>query len=228
MGLDLNTLLLVTVYVEALLGLLLLFAWVQNSQIHGVVWWAFAHFLRAGSIFFFGMYGAVSNIIAIDIANSLLFTGFAVIWMGARVFDGRSVQPFWLAAGAVVWLLISRTPFIIDSMNARALFSAGIITTYTWLAAYEFWRGRSEQLVSRWPAIFISFAFGAMYLLHTPLAAILPWTRSNDVFASVWLTALSFEALLFTISLAFVLLAMAKERGEKRSINAARRVYAIR
>lgn len=74
MQLELNTLLLVTVYVEALLGLLLLFAWVQNSQIYAVVWWAFAHFLRAGSIFLFGMYGAVSNIIAIDIANSLLFT----------------------------------------------------------------------------------------------------------------------------------------------------------
>ena len=36
MDLDLNTLLLVTVYVEAMLGLLLLFAWVQNTQIIAV------------------------------------------------------------------------------------------------------------------------------------------------------------------------------------------------
>ena len=225
MGPDLNTLLLVTVYVEALLGLLLLFAWAQNSQIYGVAWWATAHFLSAGSIFLFGMYGVVSNLVAIDLANSLLFTAFAAIWMGARVFDGRSVRPFGLVAGPVAWLLISRTSFIVDSMNARVLFSSGIITTYAWLAAYEFWRGRSEQLVSRWPAIFISFAYGALYLLHTPFTAILPWTQSNDVFSSVWLTALSVEALLFTISLAFVLLAMAKERTEKRSKNAMRRMY---
>jgi len=30
-GLDVNTLFLVTIYVEAMLGLLLLFAWIQNS-----------------------------------------------------------------------------------------------------------------------------------------------------------------------------------------------------
>jgi diguanylate cyclase (GGDEF)-like protein len=34
------------------------------------------------------------------------------------------------------------------------------------------------------------------------------------VFESVWLTVLSFEALLFTIAIAFILLAMAKERTE--------------
>ena len=34
------------------------------------------------------------------------------------------------------------------------------------------------------------------------------------MFESVWLTVLSFEALLFTISIAFILLAMAKERTE--------------
>ncbi len=38
---------------------------------------------------------------------------------------------------------------------------------------------------------------------------------------SVWLTVLSFEALLFTISIAFILLAMAKERTELRHRTAA-------
>ncbi len=60
------------------------------------------------------------------------------------------------------------------------------------------------------------FAHGALYLLRTPLGALLPWsaTSNNAVFESVWLTVLSFEALLFTISIAFILLAMAKERTE--------------
>ena len=44
MNLDVNTLFLVTIYVEAILGLLLLF--VQNTA---VVWWGFAHLLRAAS-----------------------------------------------------------------------------------------------------------------------------------------------------------------------------------
>src|SRR5665811_1998519 len=48
-----------------------------------------------------------------------------------------------------------------------------------------------------------------------------PWAPNNHMFGSVWLTVLSFEALLFTISIAFILLAMAKERTELRHRTAA-------
>ena len=47
---DINTLFLVTIYVEVILGLLLLFAWVQNTAITAVAWWGFAHLLRATSV----------------------------------------------------------------------------------------------------------------------------------------------------------------------------------
>ena len=215
MNLDVNTLFLVTVYVEAILGLLLLFAWAQNSSIMAVAWWGFADLLRAGSVMLFGWYGAVSDLISIDLANALLFTTFALTWTGARVFDHRRPQPILLFSGAVLWLIASRIPAVVDSFNLRVLLSSGIITAYTWATAYEFWRGRSEPLVSRWPAIFMLFAHGALYLLRTPLGALLPWSATNNaVFESVWLTVLSFEALLFTISIAFILLAMAKERTE--------------
>jgi diguanylate cyclase (GGDEF)-like protein len=50
---------------------------------------------------------------------------------------------------------------------------------------------------------------------------VLPWSVTNQVYGSVWLTVLSFEALLFTISIAFILLAMAKERTELRHRTAA-------
>ena len=106
-------------------------------------------------------------------------------------------------------------------MEARVLLSSGIITAYTWATAYEFWRGRSEPLVSRWPAIFMLFAHGALFLLRTPLSQVLPWSPASQVFDSVWLTVLSFEALLFTIAIAFILLAMAKERTELRHKTAA-------
>ena len=59
MNLDIHTLFVVTVYVEAILGLLLLFAWTQNLQIRAVAWWGSAHLMRAGSIVLFGMYGEV-------------------------------------------------------------------------------------------------------------------------------------------------------------------------
>ena len=222
MKLDVNTLFMVTIYVEAILGLLLLFAWAQNMAIRAVCWWGFAHMIRAASVVLFGLYGSAPDLITIDLANALLFTAFAVTWTGARVFDGRPVEPVYLVTGAVLWLLICRLPVLADAIDLRALIASGIITAYTWLTAYEFWRGRCEQLVSRWPAIFMLFAHGALFLLRTPLVKLLPWTPGNsDLFGSVWLTVLSFEALLFTISIAFILLAMAKERTELRHRTAA-------
>jgi hypothetical protein len=101
MGLDVNTLFLITVYVEAMLGLLLLFAWAQNTQIQAVAWWGSAHLLRAGSVVLFGMYGSVSEAISIDLANALLLLSFAVTWSGARLFDGRPLLPMYIAMGPV-------------------------------------------------------------------------------------------------------------------------------
>ena len=223
MNLDVNTLFLVTIYVEAILGLLLLFAWVQNTAIKAVAWWGFAHLLRAASVMLFGLYGSASDLISIDLANALLFTAFAVTWTGARVFDHRRPQPILLFARRRP--LARRVPRIrasADSFDVRVLLSSGIITAYIWATAYEFWRGRSEPLVSRWPAIFMLFAHGSLYLLRTPFGAMLPWLpASNQVFENVWMTVLSFEALLFTIAIAFILLAMAKERTEHRHETAA-------
>jgi len=221
MNLDVNTLFMVTIYVEAILGLLLLFAWVQNTAIHAVAWWGFAHLCRAASVVLFGMYGSVPDLISIDLANAVLFTAFALTWTGARVFDGRPAEPIYLVTGAVIWLLVCRLPVIADAIDIRVLIASGIITGYTWLAAYEFWRGRAENLVSRWPAIFMLFAHGSLFLLRTPLISLLPVSTGNQLYGSVWLTVLSFEALLFTISIAFILLAMAKERTELRHRTAA-------
>jgi diguanylate cyclase (GGDEF)-like protein len=217
MTLDVNTLFVVTIYVEAILGLLLLFAWAQNTAIYAVAWWGFADLLRAASIGLFGLYGSVSDLISIDLANAVLLTAFAFTWNGARLFDHRKPQWLLVFGGAALWLVVSHIPTVASSWDLRVLISSGIITAYTWATAYEFWRGRSEPLVSRWPAIFMLFAHGSLYLLRTPFGSMLPWRPANpDLFNSVWLTVLSFEALLFTISIAFILLAMAKERTEHR------------
>ena len=221
MKLDVNTLFLVTIYVEALLGLLLLFAWAQNTQIRAVAWWGCAHLMRSASIALFGMYGSVSDLVSIDLANAILFLSFGVTWTGARVFDHRAPQPVYVLTGPVMWFFVSHFPTVVDNLNLRVLLSCGIITTYTWFTAYEFWGGRSEPLVSRWPAIFLLFAHGSLFLLRTPLAATMPFVPAGPVVESVWLIVMTFEALLFTISIAFILLAMAKERAEYRLRTAA-------
>jgi diguanylate cyclase (GGDEF)-like protein len=65
------------------------------------------------------------------------------------------------------------------------------------------------------------FAHGSLFLLRTPLGAMLKLSESNAFAMSGWLELLSLEGLLFTISIAFILLAMAKERTELRHRTAA-------
>jgi hypothetical protein len=211
---DINALFSVSVYVEAMLGLLLLYTWAQTPEIKAVGWWGSAHILRAGSIALFGMFGHLPDGITIDLANAILLTSFAATWAGARLFGGRKINPTILFAGAAIWLVCGQIPEIAESVPARALLCSAIIATYMWLAAAEFWRLNEGQLVSRLPAFFMLFAQGALFLMRTPLGVLMPQlTGTETLFGSVWLTVLSSEALLFTIAIAFILMAMAKERA---------------
>jgi diguanylate cyclase (GGDEF)-like protein len=221
MNLDVNTLFFVTIYVEAILGILLLFAWIQNAGIRAVAWWGCAYLVRATSVVLFGLSGFVVGDLSADLACSVLVLAYAITWTGARVFDGRRALPLWIAAGPALWLVLSLIPAVTGTPDQRIVLSSGIIVAYTWLAAFEFWRGRSEPLVSRWPAIFMLVAQGTLVLLRTPLSTLLPWSPVSEVVDNIWLTVLSFEALLFTIAVAFILLAMAKERTEYRHRTAA-------
>src|SRR3954466_3770005 len=221
MSFEVNTLFLLTIDVEAILGLLLLLVWVQNARVTAVAWWASAHLMRATSVMLYGLYGSVPDLISIDLANVILFSSFGVTWNGARVFNGLPSLPGSLIAGAGIWLLASKWPGFEVGSEVRGQLSAMIIAGYTWLTAYEFWRGRSEPLVSRWPAIALFFTHGTMFLLRPPINALLHDKETDSLLSSAWLSVLSLEAFLMTIATAFILLAMSKERTELRHKTAA-------
>ena len=60
-----------------------------------------------------------------------------------------------------------------------------------------------------------------MFLLRTPINALLHDKDSDTMLSSAWLSVLSLEAFLMTIATAFILLAMSKERTELRHKTAA-------
>ena len=110
MNLDANTLFLVTIYVEAILGLLLIFSLVQNSGTHAVGWWGCAHLMLALSLVLFGTQGLLPDLIAVDLAHVTLLLAFGVAWNGARIFDRRKPLFLWLAAGPALWVASARLP----------------------------------------------------------------------------------------------------------------------
>src|ERR1700694_1030715 len=142
MSIDLQTLFLLTVAIEAMLGLLLLFVWVQNTETRAVAWWGCAHLWRASSIALYGMYGSVSDLVSIGLADAVLFGSYAVTWSGARAFNDRELRPGSLIAGATVWLLACQFPGFAQATPLHAVLSSALIATFMWLTAYELWRGR--------------------------------------------------------------------------------------
>jgi diguanylate cyclase (GGDEF)-like protein len=216
MKLDVHTLLFVAIHVEAILGLLLVFAWVQNTTINAVAWWGSAHLMRAGSFLLYGMHGSILDVFAIDLSNAILITSFAVMWTGARVFEGRPPRPVAFAAGAAVWLAASSPSLAAFFGNISPVLCVVIMTAYIWLTVYEFWHGRDESLVSRLPTILILAAYGALFVLKTPFTALQIFPVSDTVFAAAWLMVPGSESLLFTIAIAFMMLAIAKERTGHR------------
>ena len=127
MSLDFTTLFLFTLDVEAMLGLLLLFSWAQNTGVTAVAWWGAANLLRALSIGLYGMYGALPDFLTITVADVILFSSYAVTWTGARVFHGRPARPGSLVTGATVWLLACQLAALIIGLPF-GLF--GVATAY--------------------------------------------------------------------------------------------------
>ena len=93
--LDVNTLFMVTMHVEIMLGLLLFFAWAQNFSKTGAGLVGQRPSDARASIMLLGLYGSVPDWLSIDFANAVLFGSFALTWCGARVFDRRSPEPVW-------------------------------------------------------------------------------------------------------------------------------------
>ena len=93
MQLDVQTLSVVTVFVTALLGALLVFAGLQNRAVRAPMMWGAAYIVSAVGLALLTTHGAAPDWVSIKLANALVLTGSALIWAGARMFDGRPVRP---------------------------------------------------------------------------------------------------------------------------------------
>src|SRR5690606_30706655 len=153
MSLDVPTLFIVSIFVTTILGLFLLFAWVQDRSIRALAWWGAAYLIGGVSVAIYTMQESLSNALSMAVGNALLFLACGVIWSGARLFHGREVRPVWMFAGAMIWLTALTIPGFAASTTGRIVVSSVAISAYTILTAFELWGGRKERLLSRWPAI---------------------------------------------------------------------------
>jgi diguanylate cyclase (GGDEF)-like protein len=215
MMLDVNTLYTVTILVMALLGLLLILVWLQNRGMRALAWWGAAYLVGGMSVWLLGSHGSLSDLLSIDLANALLFVACGLTWSGARLFDGRGIKPVAMLIGTFMWVGACQIPSFMASLDARVILSSVIISGYTMVIAFEFWRGRAEPLGSRWPAIVVLSAHSVLFLLRVPFALASTLDGSNvSLWNSGWFAIIALESLLYAIAFAVIVVAMAKERME--------------
>ncbi len=220
MHLDIQTLSVVTVFITALLGALLVFAGLKNRSIRAPMWWGAAHIVNAGGLGLLSSHGAAPELVTNDIANALVLLGYGLTWSGARVFDGRKVQPLHLLFAPAIWLLLRQIPAFAASPSLDVIVVSTMLAMLALRAAEEFWRGRDEPLMSRWPIVVVLLVYAAVLLARVPATLLTPSFDNDVLVRGVSFALLSFGTLLFTVVMAFLQLNMTKERTElKHKIN---------
>ena len=222
MEIDLPTLMLAGSFITAASGVFLVFAWLQNREATGMLWWAAGNFVLAAAVpivasndIVFGMPSTVFGILLLNISPAL-------IWAAASACNGRKPHVSGIAAGAVVWLLAFSLPVIREQPAAQVTLNLAVICIYFMAAATEFWRGRAEPLQSRWPLVVLLFLHGLFFLAGTIDAALSDPETLREAMIGNWFKLIHFETLVFVVGTAIFTVAMAKERAEHRYLEAAR------
>ena len=214
MRLDVQTLSVVTVFVTALLGALLVFAGLQNRAVRAPMVWGASYIVGAVGLALLTTHGSAPDWIAIILANALVLLGSSLTWAGARMFDGRPVRTGLVLGAPALWLVASAIPAFTADINLRVVLVSALMAMLAAVSAEEFWRGRAEPLMSRWPTVCALLAYAAALLARIPATLLSPILAGQSLMSGVSFALLAFGTLLFTVVLAFLLLNMTKERTE--------------
>ena len=213
--LDFHTLFVVTMFILAVAGLLLVFAWRQNPAIMALGLWGSAYLMGSAAMALFLASGLTPDISSLlTMANVLWITAHGVMWTAARSFEGRRTPLVWTLAGALIFIAACQFESFATSLAARMMFTSAASGIYLVLCAVEIWRASDRELVSRWPAIVLLLVNGAMFLGRVPLVHALPYPAGVLPSDPAWFPTGVFELLFFTFCMSVLLVNMAKERAE--------------
>jgi diguanylate cyclase (GGDEF)-like protein len=212
------TIYVLTLSVMALLGVLMLFAWLQNRAIRALAWWSGAVLLMAIALGLLCLRGVIPNLFSLDLAYVVLFTSCGLMLEGARCFEGQPRSLLVVFGGAAMWFGVCQAPVLYDSVTARTVIVSTTVGFYSLACAYVMWKGRSEPLMSRWPLTVLLALGGVLFLVRVPFAIAYPLAQtainSVEALQSVWYAIFSASTLLYIIAVYFLFLALTKERTE--------------
>jgi diguanylate cyclase (GGDEF)-like protein len=216
MELHIPTLALVAVFVTVILGGLLLLAWRHDRSTDALAWWGAGYLVGGASFALLSARGVIPNVLSIEIANAVLLVGYSLLFAGTRAFSGRETPVTVFLIAPLIWLTAMQVPAIANDINLRVVIVSTMQCALIALMAHEFWRERAEPLLSRWPAIILLITHVVMLNARMVTVLLTPILSHHDFFRSPVFALMAFGTVLYTITFAFVLLSMTKERSEMR------------
>jgi diguanylate cyclase (GGDEF)-like protein len=215
------TLAAIAVFVTAILGGLLMLAWRREQNSNALLWWGAAYVLAALSFALVSARGRIPDVISIELGNSALLLGYTFLIAGTRAFNGRETPPTVFLIAPLIWLTAMRIPVVQGDIALRIIIITLCQCGLMGYVIYEFWRERAEPLLSRCPTIIVLVSHLVVLGLRLPAALLTPMATTADFFRSPTFAVMVFLTVLYTITFAFLLLSMVKERGELRHKTAA-------
>src|SRR3954454_12044560 len=143
---DFSTLFAVTMFFEAVAGLLLLFAWLQNRSVAALGMWGVAYLMGAAAMSFVDIRAGLPNGWPIVVANLIWTSAHGLMWAAARNFEGRRTPLPLILAGAGIVLVACQFQGFLDWPQGRIGLTSLIVSAYLFLCASEFWRARDREL----------------------------------------------------------------------------------
>src|SRR5689334_9913494 len=124
MPLDLTTLFVVATCITGLLGLFLLYLWIQDRSVRALGWWAASYLIGATAVLLWIVGPSLLSDWPEELAPAVLFICCGMIWTGARRFHNREMLPLAVVTGALVWLIASQLPQLAAGHSARVMLSS--------------------------------------------------------------------------------------------------------
>lgn len=209
MQLDMLTMLAVNVTVMSVLAAVLLFTWVrERSSLVG--WWGLAVLVMAAGVLVAATSARFHLTEVAVFGPGLVILGCAMQWNAARRFERRPALPLWMLAGPVAFLAIS----MYLTFDTRVVLACALLAGYCLASAFELVGGRPDRLGSRWAVVALLAMTAAGYLAWLPLIHLIPIRDASQLLTSHWSAVVVLITLAGRIALAFMVLALAKERRE--------------
>lgn len=149
------------------------------------------------------------DILRIDVAKAMLLLGLGVSWLAALGFADRRANPLLMLSGAAVWLIARRFPPFDSSPAARLALTCSLGAAGTIAIALAL--RHVEPLRARRPALVLLGLHAMLYAIRAVLAA----SGLDAGYDNALTTLMLLEAQIHTIGIAFLLLAMTKQRAER-------------